>query len=74
MPRSLYERGLLRPDDLAKLQRVFDRACEKRVIHPESENARELALTLLALHNAGMVDEEMLTSAVAYQRQAAKSA
>jgi len=74
MPRSLYERGLLRPDDLARLQRVFDHACVKRAIHPESENARELALTLLALHNAGMVDEEMLTAAVAYQRQTAKSA
>ena len=74
MQRSLYERGLLRPDELAKLQRVFDDACLKRTIDPASENARELALTLLALHNAGMVDEEMLTAAVAYPRQMAKTA
>jgi len=67
MTKSLYERGLLRPAEVAKLQRVFDEACRTRHLIPDSEGGRELALTLLALHNAGMVDEDILTAAVAFQ-------
>jgi hypothetical protein len=74
MPKSIYDRGLLRPDDIAKLQRVFDEACRRREAHPESAEARELALTLLALHNAGMVDEDMLAEAVGFRRLEPKSA
>jgi hypothetical protein len=74
MPKSIYDRGLLKPDDIARLQRVFDEACRRREAHPESAEARELALTLLALHNAGMVDEEMLMEAVGFRRLEPKSA
>ena len=74
MPKSIYDRGLLKPDDIARLQRVFDEACRRRDVHPESTEARELALTLLALHNAGMVDEEMLMEAVGFRRLEPKSA
>ncbi|ESZ00885.1 hypothetical protein [Mesorhizobium sp. LNHC209A00] len=74
MPKSIYDRGLLKPDEVATLQRVFDEACRRRQAHPESAEARELALTLLALYNAGMVDEEMLTEAVGFRRLAPKSA
>jgi hypothetical protein len=74
MPKSIYDRGLLRPADIARLQRVFDEACKRREAHPDSADARELALTLLALHNAGMVDEEMLMEAVGFRRLEPKSA
>ncbi|TPK41355.1 hypothetical protein FJ492_20390 [Mesorhizobium sp. B2-5-4] len=74
MPKSIYDRGLLKPDEVATLQRVFDEACRRREAHPESAKARELALTLLALYNAGMVDEEMLTEAVRFRRLEPKSA
>ncbi|ESY87851.1 hypothetical protein NKI51_02225 [Mesorhizobium australicum] len=74
MPKSIYDRGLLKPDEVATLQRVFDEACRRRQAHPESAEARELALTLLALYNAGMVDEEMLTEAVGFRRLEPKSA
>ncbi|TPJ20137.1 hypothetical protein FJW04_01995 [Mesorhizobium sp. B2-7-3] len=74
MPKSIYDRGLLKPDEVATLQRVFDEACCRRQAHPESVEARELALTLLALYNAGMVDEEMLTEAVGFRRLEPKSA
>lgn len=74
MPKSVYDRGLLKPDDIARLQRVFDEACRRREAHPESAEARELALTLLALHNAGMVDEDMLMEAVGFRRLESKSA
>lgn len=57
MPKSIYDRGLLKPAEVAILQRVFDEACRQREAHPESPEAREIALTLLALHNAGMADE-----------------
>lgn len=75
MPKEVYDRGLLRPVEMARLQRVFNKACRAREIVPDSEEGRELALTLLALHNAGMVDEDMLSSALAFPRQeAARSA
>ncbi|AZO57283.1 MULTISPECIES: hypothetical protein [unclassified Mesorhizobium] len=74
MPNSIYDRGLLKPDEVATLQRVFDEACRRRQAHPESAEARELALTLLALYNAGMADEAMLTEAVGFRRLEPKSA
>ena len=74
MPKSVYDRGLLKPAEVATLQRVFDEACRQREAHPESAEARELALTLLALHNAGMVEEDMLKEAVGFRRLEPKSA
>lgn len=74
MPNSVYDRGLMRPADVAKLQRVFDAGCLQHGLLPESAAARELALTVLALHNAGMVDEEMLTEVVCLRRPDALSA
>ena len=74
MPKSIYDRGLLRPHDIARLQRVFDEACRRRDVHPDSAEARELALNLLALHNAGMVDEDMLMQTVGFRRLEPKSA
>ena len=74
MSKPIHERGLLRPVEIARLKRVFDQACKARHVVPESENGREIALTLLALHNAGMVDEEMLAAAVAYAPPEARTA
>ena len=74
MPKSVYDRGLLKPDDIARLQRVFDEACRLRDLHPDSAEAREIALNLLALHNAGMVNEAMLMDAVGFRRLEPKSA
>ena len=74
MPKSVYDRGLLKPVDIAKLQRVFDEACRRREAHPDSTDAREIALNLLALHNAGMVEERMLMEAVGFRRLEPKSA
>ena len=68
MPKSVYDRGLLTPRDIARLQRVFDEACGHRHARPDSEEAKEIALTLLALHNAGMTDEAGLVDAVAFPR------
>ncbi|MBN9008702.1 MAG: hypothetical protein J0H63_00755, partial [Rhizobiales bacterium] len=65
MPRSIYERGLLKPEEVARLQRVFDEACRRRGVVPEGEEAREIALRLLALHNAGLTDESTLIDAAA---------
>ncbi|TPN75432.1 hypothetical protein FJ987_24755 [Mesorhizobium sp. CU2] len=74
MPKSIYDRGLLKPAQVATLQRVFDEACRKREAHPESPEAREIALTVLALYNAGMVDEEMLMETVCFRRPDSRSA
>ena len=74
MPKSVHDRGLLKPVEIARLQRVFDEACRRREAHPDSSEAREVALTLLALHNAGMLDEDLLMEAVGFRRPEAKSA
>jgi hypothetical protein len=74
MPKSVYDRGLLTPADIARLQRVFDEACRRREAHPDSAEAREIALTLLALHNAGMIEEDMLMETVGFRRLEPKSA
>jgi hypothetical protein len=74
MPKAIHDRGLLRPADISKLQRVFDEACRSREVSPETAEAREIALTLLALHEGGMTDEEMLLSATAFPRPERRSA
>lgn len=74
MPKAIHDRGLLRPVDISKLQRVFDEVCRSREVLPESAQAREIALTLLALYEGGMTDEEMLLSATAFRRPEQRSA
>ena len=74
MPKSVHDRGILKPSDIAKLQRIFDEACALVEASPDSEEAREIALTILALHNAGMVDEETLRDAVCFRRPESRSA
>ena len=66
MARSIYDRGLLKPFEIAKLRRVFDDACATRKTDPDSQEARDLALNILALHEAGMQDEQALRSAVSF--------
>lgn len=74
VPRSVYDRGVMKPTDIAKLQRVFDKACKLVGANPDSGEAREIALTILALHNAGMVDEETLREAICFRRPESRSA
>jgi hypothetical protein len=70
MPKSVYDRGLLKPEEIARLQRAFDEACRRRQADPDSALGHEIALTLLTLHNAGMTDEATLIDAASVQRQA----
>ena len=74
MPKSVHDRGVLKPADIAMLQRIFDEACKVGNVDPRSGDAREIALTILALHNAGMADEQTLRDAVCFHRPDAKSA
>jgi hypothetical protein len=74
MPKSVHDRGVLKPADVARLQRVFDEACRLGKADADSDDAREIALTILALHNAGMVDEEILRDAVCFRRPQSRSA
>lgn len=73
MPKSVYERGLLKPHEVSRLQYVFDEACRRRGIRPDTDEAREIALNILALHDAGMEDEQQLLDAVGF-RPVARSA
>jgi hypothetical protein len=72
MAKSIHERGLLRPGEVAKLQRIFDEARKTRDIVDHSTEARDLALNILALHNAGMRDEKALLAAVSFRRATSK--
>ncbi len=74
MPKSIYHRGVLKPAEIATLKRVFDAACKAGQIDPESDRARETALNILALFNAGLVDEESLRGAVCFERPESKTA
>lgn len=65
----LYDRGALRPAQLAVLERVFDDACRLHSLDRHSEEARELALRILALFNAGMVGEADLRDVIAFERE-----
>ncbi len=60
----------MRPAVVAMLARVFDDFCRFREIEHGSEEANEMALRLLALFNAGMVDEADLRSVIALTRPA----
>lgn len=73
MPKSIYDRGLLKPDEVAKLQRVFDAACIARLALPDSHEARDIALDILALHHAGMEDEQALHDAISFRRALPKA-
>lgn len=68
MADSLYDRGIIKPADLATLKRVFDEACVQREALPETSEAKDIALVILALYNAGMRDEETLKDAVCFRR------
>jgi hypothetical protein len=70
MPNSIYDRGVLKPTEIAKLKRVFDEACRVGHIEQETSRARDTALTILALYNAGMVDEQSLREATCIERPA----
>ncbi|WP_315919135.1 hypothetical protein [Mesorhizobium sp. SP-1A] len=64
MQKPVNDRGLFRPPDLARLQRAFDEACRCRGLLPDSPEARDMALTLLALHTSGVTDERRLLEAL----------
>ena len=74
MPKAIHDRGLLRPIDIERLQRVFDEVCRRREVPPQTQEAREIALTLLALYEGGMTDEDALLSATAFPRPEQRSA
>jgi hypothetical protein len=59
---------------MLRLQRVFDEVCRRREVLPETPDAREIALTLLALYEGGMTGEDMLVSAMAVSPPETKSA
>jgi hypothetical protein len=73
MPKSIYDRGLLKPGEVAKLQRVFDALCATRGALPDSTEARDIALDILALHHAGMEDETALLDALSFRRERPKA-
>ena len=56
--------GTARPDQLAMLQRVFDRTCAASGIEKRTPQAEGLAATILRLFHEGVQDEEKLEDLV----------
>src|SRR6187402_3559305 len=60
MTLSQYS-GAFEPDDLAMLQRVFDRVKEQRgLCESDAEKAEVLAAEMILLFNLGVTDEDAL--------------
>ncbi len=52
--------GSLNPDELARVQGIFDRACARFNLPADSDAAKEAAVQLMDLYQHGIRDEEML--------------
>lgn len=63
MPFSRYA-GILYPDDIAALQRVFTRICAERGISTRGAAAEHLAAQLVELRKSGLDSETDLLEAV----------
>lgn len=63
--RHLQLRGVVDPDELFLLQKVFDEVCRVKNISPDGERAADCARRIFALYEAGIRDpqelREMLT-------------
>lgn len=55
----------IRPEDLAMLQRVFDRACAASNVSKRTPQAEGLAATLFRLYQEGIRDEDKLDDKLA---------
>jgi hypothetical protein len=52
--------GVFEPGEIADLRQIFDEACRRRAIGPETEAAQMLAQRLLEAVRAGVRDREEL--------------
>jgi hypothetical protein len=52
------------PDELSLLQRVFDRACEAKLVEKRSDLAVDLAAQIINLYQHGVRDEQQLLTMV----------
>ena len=62
LPRTASYGGVLQPEELEILQRVFDRICRDRKCPPESEEAEDLAATIIVLFQNGVLTEHELVA------------
>jgi hypothetical protein len=56
--------GIVRPEELALLQRVFDKACQRLKHSPNDEEADAIAVDIIGTFMSGVTDEETLLQAV----------
>jgi len=56
---------ILYPEDLKRLQRLFDGLCAERKLDPKSPEADDLAVRLIALYQRGLKGEKLLKSELA---------
>lgn len=59
-------RGILRPNEIDILRRVVKDACVRRRCEVDSAGGREITLNVIALYEAGMVQEDELLDAVGF--------
>ncbi|MDR6757020.1 hypothetical protein J2Y48_002316 [Mycoplana sp. BE70] len=58
--RHLLHNHIIGPDEISKLQSVFDEICQRRKIDPGGEEAAGLARRIFALFQTGIHDPNKL--------------
>lgn len=72
--RIASTQGIMHPEELALLQRVFDRACRSNGHAPSSPAAEDTAVRLIVLFRSGVMDEEKLFAALVESRARSSAA
>jgi hypothetical protein len=64
-PQLRHRNGILYPEDLQRLQRLFDDMCAERKIDRKSPEANGLAVGLIAVYQRRLKDETLIKSKLA---------
>lgn len=70
MARSFFPPTIFTPDDLVIVSHVHTDVCEKRGIEPDSPEAEQIALTIIAFFQSGIKDEATLGAAMGLRKSA----
>jgi hypothetical protein len=65
---SMFPSTILTPDDLIVVGHVHTDVCERRGVEPDSREAEEIALTIIAFFQSGIRDEATLGAAMGLRK------
>jgi hypothetical protein len=68
MASSFFPPTIFTPDDLIVVGHVHTDVCEKRGIEPDSPEAEQIAITIIAFFQSGIKDEATLGAAMGLRK------